>query len=81
MQCDLGEWSDWSSASLTPGQCGEEERTRKYIAEEKFTFAESCNGFTTSCPSAQMDTRTMCKCFTFIVFTRDIIVLVLNSFS
>lgn len=73
MECDLGEWSDWSSAILTSGQCGKEERIRKYIAEEKFTFAETCNGLTTSCPSAQVETRTMCKCFSFIVFTRDTI--------
>lgn len=73
MECDLGEWSDWSSAILTSGQCGKEERIRKYIAEEKFTFAETCNGLTTSCPSAQVEIRTMCKCFSFIVFTRDTI--------
>ncbi|KAL9979967.1 hypothetical protein ACROYT_G008494 [Oculina patagonica] len=62
VQCDLGEWSDWSSAVLTVGQCGKEKRTRKYIGEEQFTYRETCDGLTTSCPAAQEETRTMCKC-------------------
>lgn len=62
VECDLEEWSDWSSAVLTLGQCGKEERIRNYSAKEKFTFAETCDGLTTSCPSAHVETRTMCKC-------------------
>jgi len=62
VDCTLSEWSDWSSAALTTGQCGKEKRTRDFIAEEKFTFSENCDGLTTSCPASQEETRTMCKC-------------------
>lgn len=62
VECDLGEWSDWSSPVLTSGQCGKEKRTRKYISEEKFSFGETCDGLDTSCPAAKEETRTMCKC-------------------
>ena len=65
MECDLGEWSDWSSPVLTSGQCGKEKRTRKYISEEKFSFGETCDGLDTSCPAAKEETRTMCR---FILF-------------
>lgn len=33
---------------------------RHYVAEEKFTFAENCEGLTTSCPASQEESRTMC---------------------
>lgn len=61
VQCTLAEWSDWSNAVLTAGQCGKEKRTRNYIAEEKFTFGENCDGLTTSCPAGQEEFRTKCK--------------------
>ena len=61
VQCTLAEWSDWSSAVLSAGQCGKEKRTRDYIAEEKFTFGENCDGLTTSCPAGHVESRTKCK--------------------
>ena len=67
MECDLGEWSDWSSPALAPEQCGKEKRTREYIAKEKFSFGETCDGIVTSCPAAKDETRTICK---FIVFVK-----------
>ncbi|CAH3179044.1 unnamed protein product [Porites lobata] len=60
--CTLAEWSNWSSAVLAVGRCGKEKRIRHYVAEEKFTFAENCDGLTTSCPASQEESRTMCKC-------------------
>lgn len=62
VECDLGEWSDWSSPALAPEQCGKEKRTREYIAKEKFSFGETCDGLVTSCPAAKEETRTICKC-------------------
>ncbi|KAJ7387554.1 hypothetical protein OS493_000885 [Desmophyllum pertusum] len=62
VECNLGEWSDWSSTpNFAAGQCGTEKRTREYIGEEKFIFGETCNDNTT-CPPGQEETRTMCKC-------------------
>ena len=73
--CTLSEWSDWSSAALTTGQCGKEKRTRDFIAEEKFTFSENCDGLTTSCPASQEETRTMCmflNIFLFLIYRPNI---------
>lgn len=52
---------------MAPEQCGKEKRTREYIAKEKFSFGETCDGLVTSCPAAKEETRTICK---FIVFVK-----------